>query len=155
MSGRTGTADGSRMMIRSSFCLYVRCTQSSKSMEEFIMSRLKFCVSFWATILIAATAMHAQITTGSLSGTVTDTTGALVAGATVNVKGQNGQKYTATTNGEGVYTIPGVQAGTPTYTLTVSAPNFKTVVVQNVKVDVATPATVNAVLQAGRREESV
>jgi hypothetical protein len=94
-------------------------------------------------------------TTGSISGTVTDSSGAVVPGATVNVKGQSGQNYTAVTKGDGVYTIPGVQAGTPTYTVTVTAPNFKTAVVQNVKVDVATPATVNAVLQAGKIEETV
>jgi len=98
---------------------------------------------------------HAQLTTGSISGTVTDASGAVVPGATVAVKGENGKTYTATANADGVYTIPGVLAGTPTYTVTVSAANFKTSVIQNVKVDVATPATVNAVLQAGNISETV
>ncbi|MEO6655503.1 MAG: carboxypeptidase-like regulatory domain-containing protein, partial [Pyrinomonadaceae bacterium] len=100
-------------------------------------------------------AIHAQLTAGSISGTVTDVSGAVVPGASVSVKGENGQVYTATTNGDGVYTIPGVQAGTPTYTVTITAPNFKTSVVKNVKVDVATPATVNTVLQAGQISEQV
>jgi Carboxypeptidase regulatory-like domain len=106
-------------------------------------------------LIITQVAIQAQLTTGSISGTVTDSSGAVVPGATVNVKGQSGQNYTATTNGDGVYTIPGVQAGSPTYTVTITASNFKTSVTQNVKVDVATPATVNAVLQAGKIEESV
>jgi hypothetical protein len=119
------------------------------------MRLIKFCMTSVVAVLIAAAAMHAQITTGSISGTVTDSNGAVVAGATVTVRGESGQRYTATTNGEGIYTIPGVVGGTPTYTVTVTAPNFKTSEVQNVKVDVATPATVNVVLQAGQITETV
>ncbi len=106
-------------------------------------------------LLIVQAAIQAQLTTGSISGTVTDQSGAVVPGATVSIKGENGQNYTAVTNGEGVYTVPGVGAGTPTYTVTITAKNFKTSVVKNVKVDVATPATVNASLQAGKIEETV
>ncbi len=100
-------------------------------------------------------AIQAQITTGSISGTVTDAAGALVPGATVTVKGKSGQEYTAITNESGYYNIPGVTAGSLTYTVTVTASNFKTHVVQNVKVDVATPSTVNASLQAGAISETV
>jgi hypothetical protein len=99
--------------------------------------------------------IQAQITTGSISGTVTDQTGAVVPGANVTVKGEAGQQYTAVTKGDGVYTIPGVPAGTPTYTVTITAPSFKTAVIQNVKVDVATPATVNAQLEPGNINETV
>ena len=99
--------------------------------------------------------IQAQITTGSISGTVTDQTGAVVPGANVTVKGEAGQVYTAVTKGDGVYTIPGVPAGTPTYTVTITAPSFKTAVIQNVKVDVATPATVNAQLEPGNINETV
>lgn len=106
-------------------------------------------------LLLAQFAVQAQLTTGSISGTVTDSAGAVVPGASVSVKGQGGQIYTATTSGDGVYVIPGVQAGTPTYTVTITAPNFKTLVVQNVKVNVATPATVNAQLEAGSIAEQV
>lgn len=114
------------------------------------------------TILMAILALvtcqiviQAQITTGSISGTVTDQTGAVVPGANVTVKGEAGQQYTAVTKGDGVYTIPGVPAGSPTYTVTITAPSFKTFVIQNVKVDVATPATVNAQLEPGNINETV
>jgi len=99
--------------------------------------------------------IQAQSTTGSISGTVTDQAGAVVPGANVTVKGEAGQSYTAVTKGDGVYTVPGVPAGTPTYTVTVTAAGFKTAVVQNVKVDVATPATVNAQLESGNINETV
>ncbi len=99
--------------------------------------------------------IQAQNTTGSISGTVTDQTGAVVPGANVTVKGEAGQQFTAVTKGDGVFTIPGVPAGTPTYTVTITAPSFKTAVIQKVKVDVATPATVNAQLEPGNINETV
>ncbi len=39
--------------------------------------------------------------------------------------------------------------------MTITAPSFKTAVIQNVKVDVATPATVNAQLEPGNINETV
>ncbi|HET6976813.1 MAG TPA: carboxypeptidase-like regulatory domain-containing protein [Pyrinomonadaceae bacterium] len=116
----------------------------------------------FTTILMAILALvtcqiviQAQSTTGSISGTVTDQAGAVVPGANVTVKGEAGQEYNAVTKGDGVYTIPGVPAGTPTYKVTITAPGFKTAVIQNVKVDVATPATVNAQLESGNINETV
>src|SRR4029078_3587915 len=105
-------------------------------------------------LVICQIVIQAQ-TTGSISGTVTDQTGAVVPGANVTVKGEAGQQYTAVTKGDGVYTVPGVPAGTPTYTVTITAPSFKTAVIQNVKVDVATPAPVNAHLDPGNINETV
>lgn len=99
-------------------------------------------------------AVQAQVA-GSISGTVTDPAGALIPGATVVIKSETGLEFTVTTNQDGYYTVPGVPAGTPTYTVTISAPNFKTSVVKNVKVDVATPATANVVLEAGKIDETV
>src|ERR1044071_987626 len=117
----------------------------------------KFTTILMAILVIVTCqiAIQAQITTGSISGTVTDQTGAVVPGANVTVKGEGGQGYTAVTKGDGVFTIPGVPAGTPTYTVTITAPSFKTAVIQNVKVDVATPATVNAQLEPGNINETV
>ena len=106
-------------------------------------------------IVLCQLVLQAQITTGSISGTVTDQTGAVVPGANVTVKGEAGQVYTAVTKGDGAYSIPGVPAGSPTYTVTITAPSFKTAVIQNVKVDVATPATVNAQLEPGNINETV
>ena len=117
----------------------------------------KFTTILMAMLVVVTCQLviQAQITTGSISGTVTDQTGAVVPGANVTVKGEAGQQYTTVTKGDGGYTIPGVPAGTPTYTVTITAPSFKTAVIQNVKVDVATPATVNAQLEPGNINETV
>jgi hypothetical protein len=119
------------------------------------MRKFTSILIFGLALFMCQIAIQAQTTTGSISGTVTDQTGAVVPGATVTVKSESGQEYTATTNDSGVFTIPGVPGGSPTYTLTVSAAGFKKYVVTNVKVDVATPATVNAQLEAGSVEETV
>ena len=115
--------------------------------------RVLVMLAAFACALIFSVSASAQ--TGSISGTVTDSSGAVVAGATVTVKGEGGQEYTAVTNSDGYYTIPGVAAGTPTYTVTFQAQNFKTAVFTKVKIDIATPATVNAELEAGKIEETV
>ena len=117
----------------------------------------KFTTTLMAMLVLVTCqfVIQAQSTTGSISGTVTDQTGAVVPGANVTVKGEAGQQYTAVTKGDGGYTIPGVPAGTPKYTVTITAPSFKTAVIQNVKVDISTPATVNAQLEPGNINETV
>ncbi len=109
---------------------------------------LVFCL----TLLLSQTAIQAQ-TTGSISGTVVDQAGAVVPGATVVVKGEAGQEFTATTNDDGFYAVPSVSAGL--YTVTVSAANFKTSIIRNVKVDIGLPSTANTDLTAGKIEETV
>ena len=116
----------------------------------------KLVLSFVFLFLAALGQITVQAqTTGSISGTVTDAQGAVVPGAAVSIKGEAGQQYNTTTNADGVYRVPGVQAGTFLYTVTITAANFKTAVIKNVKVDTATPATVNAALEAGKIEETV
>jgi len=65
-----------------------------------------------------------QQLTGTLSGTTTDTTGALVSNAKVTMKNQlNGDVRTTVSNGSGYFSITAVQPGT--YTVTVEATGFK------------------------------
>jgi len=69
----------------------------------------------------------AQTITGTISGDVTDSTGAVVAGATVTVEHTGtGFSRTATTTGTGSYRIPELPIGA--YKVTASGPGFKTVV---------------------------
>ena len=116
------------------------------------MKKLVYCFVLLFFTALTQTAVQAQ-NTGAITGTVVDTAGAVVPGATVTVKGDAGQEFTATTNSGGGYNIPAVASGT--YKVTISSVNFKTSIVENVKVDVGTPATVNGVLEAGRIDEIV
>ncbi|MDQ3062522.1 MAG: carboxypeptidase-like regulatory domain-containing protein, partial [Acidobacteriota bacterium] len=103
-------------------------------------------------IILSHFAVQAQ-TTGSIAGTVVDQTGALVPNATVTVKGESGQEFTAITSGNGSYGIPAVASGF--YTVTVTTTGFKTFVASSVKVDVGVPTTVDAALEVGGQEQVV
>jgi hypothetical protein len=92
--------------------------------------------------------------TSSLSGTVTDSSGGVVPGADVVVKNvATGTVFTAVTGAEGTFNIPSMPPGT--YTATVSLMGFKTVMLNDVTLNVGVPATVKAVLQPGELQETV
>lgn len=111
-----------------------------------------FFTALLSIIIFSQFAVYAQ-TRGSIAGTVNDTNGAVIPGASVAVKGESGQEYNATTTSSGTYNIPAVPSGF--YTVTITSAGFKSTVVKNVKVDVGTPATVDAVLEAGKVDETV
>ncbi|MGH9842101.1 MAG: carboxypeptidase regulatory-like domain-containing protein [Blastocatellia bacterium] len=96
----------------------------------------------------------AQGTTAPISGSVADPNGAVISGAGVTVKNDStGAEFKVATSGSGAYTVPALGSGV--YTVTVEAKGFKKVVVQNVKMDVGVPATVNVTLEIGAATESV
>src|SRR5258707_12080201 len=103
---------------------------------------------------LSATTARAQVTTaGRLTGVVTDSKGALVPKAEIVATSETKAEFKATANGEGGWTIPSVPIGS--YTISVVAPNFKTTVTQDVKVDAGQVATVNSVLEPGGASEQV
>ncbi|HKQ76941.1 MAG TPA: carboxypeptidase regulatory-like domain-containing protein [Blastocatellia bacterium] len=106
-------------------------------------------------MLFLTNGVFAQVSTsGRLTGTVTDSQGAVVSNAQINVKNNETQtQFTATTNKEGSWTLPSVSSGA--YTVTITAQGFKTTVVQEVKVDVGQPTTVNAALETGGVNDQV
>jgi hypothetical protein len=76
---------------------------------------------------------HAQ-NGGSVFGTVTDSSGAVVPAATATLTDtQHGFLRTVTSNSSGAYLFPDVPVGT--YTLTVGSPTFQTSVDQGIIVD--------------------
>lgn len=108
-----------------------------------------------AIAMVAALGVFALAqTTAPISGSVLDPNGAAIAGAEVTVKNNaTGTELKAKTSGSGAYTIPSL--GTGVYTVTIEAPGFKKAVVQEVKMDVGVPATVNVTLEIGAASESV
>ena len=81
-------------------------------------------LSMTFAIAIYATSALAQTETGQISGRVTDPNGAVVAGATVKVKSlQTGREATATSDNQGLYTVPSLQSGL--YEVTTQSSNFK------------------------------
>jgi hypothetical protein len=120
------------------------------------MNRLRsfaiLCAAF-ALVSIDARAQNA-ISTGSISGQVTDTSGGAVVGTTVTAaNGAAGVKLTTKTNGTGFYSFPSLGVGA--YDISVSQTGFKTAIVNGVLVQVGQNAAVNVALQVGQIAESV
>jgi hypothetical protein len=96
----------------------------------------------------------AQLDRGSVSGTVTDSTGAVIAGARVTVTDTSrGTQNSTLTTGSGNYTIPQVPAGV--YSVTVVAGGFNTLVRNGITVSVGETATVNLQLAVGQTSTSI
>src|SRR2546423_2264773 len=112
------------------------------------------CLSLFTVLALVSVAIAQVTTTGRLTGVVTDTQGAVIPKAeVVAVSNQTKQEFKSTAGDEGSWAIPSVPNGT--YTVTVSAPNFKKTVLQNVKVDVGQPTSANATLEPGGANEQV
>ena len=72
-----------------------------------------------AFVLLAATSLLAQTFRGTVLGTVTDPSGAVVSGANVVVRNVNtGQDRTTQTSADGSYTVPELPIGTYSVTIT-------------------------------------
>src|SRR5215472_13964753 len=64
-----------------------------------------------------------QVLYGTITGNVTDTSGAYISGATVTALSTNtGVQRIVTTNNEGIYLVQDIQPGN--YTITITAANF-------------------------------
>ncbi|MBK9156133.1 MAG: carboxypeptidase regulatory-like domain-containing protein [Chloracidobacterium sp.] len=105
-----------------------------------------------ALLVILQSAAMAQIT-GSIAGTVVDANGASVPNATVTITSAAGMRFTVQANENGAYRVPALGAGL--YSVAVTQSGFKRTLVEQVKVDVGTPTTVNVTLEAGDVSESV
>src|SRR5690349_16199929 len=90
-----------------------------------------YLVSAAAALLFAATA-SAQTTFATLTGSVTDPNGAVIAGAQVTATATDSNyQYTAKSNDVGIYTIGQLLEGS--YNLKVESPGFKTFLARDVR----------------------
>jgi len=97
---------------------------------------------------------HGQAVTGTLLGTVTDTSGAAVPGATVTAtEAQTNVKRTTTTNDVGLFTFASLLNGI--YVVETEMSGFRKVVRPGVKVDVNTTIRVDMKLEVGQMTEAV
>jgi hypothetical protein len=115
-----------------------------------LRSFLVLAVSAVASIL----PLQAQVDTGSITGTVTDASGAVVNGAKVTLTNEGtGAALSLTTGSDGSYTFSPVRIGS--YKIDASAQGFKTVSQTHVVVNVSASVLVNLKLPTGSVSETV
>jgi hypothetical protein len=113
---------------------------------------LRVASPFLLVALVSSVA-YGQVTS-SLSGTVTDTSGAVLPGADVVAKHDDtGTTFTAVTNERGDFSIPAMPIGR--YTVTVSLQGFKQVALSDIRLNTAGPGTIAVKLEVGAVAETV
>lgn len=119
------------------------------------MSRYPFRLTLFTALALACSVFcAAQTFSSSIAGTVTDPTGAVVTGATVELKNTSTNDVRkSTTQDDGSYQFSNLIPGN--YQITVSAPGFKTLVRDNLVLQAQTAATVNLTLEIGGTEQKV
>jgi hypothetical protein len=116
--------------------------------------RIVSSLALAAAVILYSPSLFGQSTAGRILGTVTDSTGAAVAGATVVITDvQQGTSRTLTTGDSGEYVAPDLSPSI--YSVRVSARGFKTVDQRSILVEVAKDLRLDFTLQAGEVAEVV
>lgn len=107
-----------------------------------------------ALATIPGTEMRAQTSNAQLSGLITDTSGAVVAGAEIKaLNGATNVPYSAVSNGAGIYVLPELLPGP--YSVTVSAPGFGAEKRSGLLLNTGDHLSQNFALRPGTVEETV
>lgn len=115
----------------------------------------RFCALSLSLAGILVSGAAAQQQTASLTGQVTDSTGAAVPGASVLITDPTrGTKVTATTNSHGDYQVPQLDPG-DAYEIEVTKAGFKQTVQHHVALQVAQAAKIDFKLDLGDVSDSV
>jgi Carboxypeptidase regulatory-like domain/TonB dependent receptor/TonB-dependent Receptor Plug Domain len=114
------------------------------------------CLGVGAALLgpVCPRLAHAQIVGGTISGTISDKSGALVPNATVSMKNlATGVVSPAQTNAQGFYSLPNLLPGN--YQETVSAAGFETAIRNGIVLTVGSQMVSNIEMKVGAINESV
>ncbi len=108
-----------------------------------------------AVLFVTTPTATAQTSSATVNGTVLDTSGAVVPGASVTLKNQaSGDERTEISNGDGFFNFAAVPPST--YTVTITRQGFKTWQAKDINVNASeTRAVANIKLQVGARSETV
>ena len=126
----------------------------NRKLREFLRLSALLKLSGLLIALGLAGLLVAQTSNGTIAGVVTDSQGAVVVGATVKATSQStGETHTVTTNSFGAYRIESTGPGV--YTMTVTAPKFSELKLDNVTVKASVTTTANGTLKVGGTEAVV
>jgi hypothetical protein len=107
-----------------------------------------------AVLFLAAALLNAQVSTSEITGTVRDSSGAVVPGANVTVTNEaTGISYRQNTTQAGLFAFPALPAGT--YTVQTEMQGFRTSKKSGNLLVVGTPLAVDLTLEVGAASETV
>ncbi len=107
----------------------------------------------WIVVICAATIAHADIT-GSISGIVTDPTGAVIPGATVVATAlSTNVQHTTVTDAKGFYAFPALNVDE--YRVTLTQPGYEEFIVNNVKINANSAVRIDIRLTLGKVTNTV
>jgi uncharacterized iron-regulated membrane protein len=111
-------------------------------------------VFFLLSLPIVLAPQSAWGQSAQIAGTVTDTSKAIIPGASVEIVNNATQvKWETKSNGDGRYLAPSLLPGV--YQIRVQAPNFETEIIQNLKLNIASKISLDFVLHPGAVSQSV
>src|SRR5215471_7961721 len=120
-------------------------------MNQFVW---KMCGGTLVLLLLLAFPASGQISTAQLSGKVTDTSNAVLPGATVTVtQTDTGAVRSVVCDADGSYLVSNLSPGP--YRLEVALQGFRTYVQTGIVLQVAATPTINVVLSVGSLQETV
>jgi hypothetical protein len=115
---------------------------------------MKRLLSLTVCCLFLSLAVFAQSDRGTITGTVTDPSSAVVAGAKVAVRNlDNGSTFNAVSNSEGAFIVPSLPSGK--YTVAVSAAGFKTSNTSDVEVRLGQSVKIDLRLEIGQTSDTI
>jgi hypothetical protein len=105
--------------------------------------------------LFAAIGLQAQVAgTGTIQGTIADSTGAVIPGASVTLTNiSTGVKHAAKSDSSGVYVFPNIEIGT--YAVNIAAPGFQTYTKTGNVLEVGSNIAVNVQMTVGRQDQTI
>src|ERR1700722_16277168 len=126
-----------------------------------MITRETFRRGFWAFVFVFSTLVplisppaYGQVVGATLSGTITDASGAAVPQGSITVKNvATGIGVSASSNASGFYVVPNLIPGP--YTVTVSAAGFRTEVRAGIELTVGAQQALNIALQVGEVSQTV
>src|SRR3954470_12366805 len=112
------------------------------------------CEALCLVFLVVLASIGVQAQESGIVGTVTDSSGAVLVGASVTARNVNtGEERQATTSSVGQFAVPNLQPGT--YQVTGTKQGFESKVIDHVTLEVQAVRTVDFVLSPGAASEHV
>jgi hypothetical protein len=126
---------------------------TKRSLKNPAGTLVAFLAPVLCFVLLAASA-HAQVSGATLNGTVTDSSGAVVANVQISIKNEDtGEVRTVTVDAAGFYAAPNLLPGK--YDISATAPGFSTTVQNGVTLTVGAQQLLNIKMRVGQVTQTV